>query len=214
MIYCKSAHRFADGRSPEELLAYFEEENVQKGLILFAEEPLVLGLSKDHKSVFYSPADHFSGMHFARQLQTGLMKQTFLGKECQIVDIYLIYDDYFGTIVIFKTDKGDFVRFYDDITHAPEPMEFSWEEYTEYAHAYTECEKEMLKHTPYRGPGSFPEFVEEYKAEKEAARQAELEAARQRTIWIAVSVGAVVVLAAGAAILVYTQKRKHHPAQT
>ena len=37
---------------------------------------------------------------------------------------------------------------------------------------------------------------------------------RQRAIWIAVSVGTVVVLAAGAAILVYTQKRKHHPAQT
>ena len=204
---------FIDGLSFEEVLACVDEENCKFALVVCSENPQWLSITKGEQSISLSKSLPRINVVIENEFLNATVHQTFLGEECQILDIHFFTNVFFGTTVIFQTDKGDFVRFY----HYFEPwkserqLELTWEDYAEYACAYRKYELEMIKEFGY-SKCDFIMFVEEYKAQKEAQRQAEL--AAQTRKWLLISVTGVVVLgAATATILTLRRKRKNATAQ-
>lgn len=206
MVQRGNAFGLMDGRPPEEVMeAFFEKKSCRITFLLFSEPVRTPYFNYERTSI--SVGLDFASMYFVEELQTGLVRQTFLGEECVISDVFVYIRDSVGTAIIYKTDKGDFVRFYENRVH-PTPVEFTWEDFSEYAYEHYAREMEEVRAQASGGGVSpFLEFVEEYKAEKEAQRQEEL-AARQRKI-LYISIGAVAVLAtAVTAVFLLRRKKK------
>ena len=212
MVYAEYTPHVLDGRPPAEVVEYLEslDKNTYT-FVLLSETPVVLNLYSDQTVINVAKAGYYAGMAFVGEIQTGLVCQTFVGKECNVLDVYVINSSTFGAAIVYETDRGIYVRFYEPFsTEDTQPLELSWEEYSEYAFAWHS--ERVIHASKYVGGGtsSFTDFVEKYKAQKEAERQAELEAARQKTIlYISIGAGATVLCAATATTLLLRRRKKH-----
>ena len=141
-LYTGIPNLLMDGRSPEAMIAEMDEnpDIYRLNFILFADSYKALTFNYTLDMIGESPMGYHT-KHFLEELRTGTMQQTFLGEECVITDIYVVYRDLWGAFIIYKTDKGDFVRFYSN----KPPVEFTWEEFSEYAYEDYAREMERVK---------------------------------------------------------------------
>ena len=210
ICYCVEYHAYAHKNTFEKNMEHIRE-TYYGGFILLGEEPRWLNIYANQTKIgAHDPYDPVPV--YVQDILSGSVQQTFLGKRSVIQNVYLFREFDWDILAVYETDTGRYVRFY---VHGREPaVEYTWEEYEEYAVAYMNYIQELYDDGNLVGGCSlsFVDFVEEYQAQKEAEHQAELEAARQKTIiYISIGVGATVLCAATATILLFHRRKKRQP---
>ena len=178
--------------------------------VVFTEEPFMLYAYQDRTKI--AVLQYETIPIYIQDIQNGAVRQNFMGEEYEIKKVYCCIIGFFDRWVVYETGGGTFVRYYESDNKA-QAAEYSWDEFKEYSLAYQAYIREVMYDENGNlvpnggGSGSFLEFVEEYKAEKEAQRQAELALQRKKILYI--SLGAVAVVgAAVTAFLLLRRKRK------
>lgn len=165
LVYNVHYAAYAKDHTFEENLEYLYE-NGDTYLLLFDEEPVFIGRGETNVRV-REIADVFGTIpSFIYDIANGTASQSFLGEEAMIRNVYCFnaLTQHQGVALVFETDSGRFVRYYED-EHAS-AVEFSWEDYQQYAAGYFAYSTSFDNNYTFFGAGkggtvSFLEYVKD-----------------------------------------------------
>ena len=133
IIYAAHYPAYAEKRSYEENIQYFKE-NMPVSIALLSEKPGYIFVHPDTKEASVHSYEVIPT--YIKDILGGTVRQMFLGHERKIHNI-ICFDantSTKGTVVVYETDGGRYVRFYEH--NAASAVEFTWEDYEEKAIAY------------------------------------------------------------------------------
>lgn len=156
---------YLDGKeTSEKTIQYLSQEFFPK-IIVLNEEPIAI--SRYHQSWSKIGAYSYEIEPFVQDIINGRTTQDFLGQSCHISNVICLdgANDWGGVTVIFQTDKGDFIRYYDDHSQEAVSIEYSYDAFYSLSEAYLKYKKSIAYDEfgiPQNGPGpSFSDFLED-----------------------------------------------------
>jgi LPXTG-motif cell wall-anchored protein len=176
-------------------------------VVVLDDKPFLLFL-KGAENKLWTASEYSSVPTFVQNIMNEGAEQMFLGQNVCVSNVYCfsLKRAYNETTVVYETDKGNFVRYYEH--DQAEAVEYEWLDYVQKSIAYHEYSTSYENnYTPdgeplYSGSVSFIEFCKnpsQYTVD-------EMQPKTDYTVLIIAIVGVAVIATAG--ILVYIRKKK------
>lgn len=208
LVYSINLHAYAE-REIDEIISY-AHNTYNVSIALLHDQPIVLNEYLQKTKIGVGPS-YDPVPTYIQDVLDGSANQTFLGNAYNITNV-ICFDastSHKGTTVLYETDGGTFVRFYQD-QYAP-AVEFTWETYQQHAipyYEYTTSYEQNYDANGYAISGgvvSFLQFIENPSQYTVSPRP--------DSSWVIIVVGSAALLAATCAVVYFLIKSNNRRKQ-